>query len=56
VGLNVEITTVVAPCASCQGRQQQEVPLASLQAIDAYLDERGQPGMKEPLFVIHGDD
>jgi integrase/recombinase XerC len=36
-----------------KGAKQQEVPLGepAMQAIDAYLDERGQPGMKEPLFV-----
>ncbi len=36
-----------------KGAKQQEVPLGepAMQALDAYLEERGQPGIKEPLFV-----
>ncbi len=36
-----------------KGAKQQEVPLGepAMQVLDAYLDERGQPGIKEPLFI-----
>lgn len=36
-----------------KGAKQQDVPIGepAMQALDAYLDGRGKPGMKEPLFV-----